>query len=312
MAHALHGYGKGRQPADAGKTTVEIGRLITDRTEEFLAHLPGIREGDSDSIHDARVVSRRLRELLSITPATHETRRAKEVLRQATQRLGIMRDLDSAIELLDRQNRLWAGAAMAIAAVRRQLLPLITLERRALVKAFERFDLTPLTNLTADASARWSIGLPSGRSEIRESVRARIGDRAQRLGKAIEHAAGLYFPNRLHGVRIAVKKLRYTAEAAGELVGWVPGRMARDLRKIQTSLGELRDAHLLRERLRTFLDVTVPTHEVSLLTGAVEADIARGHEAYLARRERLSIIVAVCEDYATRKGRWPFVIHRVA
>ena len=54
-------------------------------------------------------------------------------------------------------------------------------------------------------------------------ARERAARRAQRLGAAIENAAGLYLPDRLHQVRIAVKKLRYTLE----LDRSVPPRLAR-------------------------------------------------------------------------------------
>ena len=51
----------------------------------------------------------------------------------------------------------------------------------------------------------------------RESSIKRSGRRAVALQATMENAGGIYLPDRLHQVRIAVKKLRYVLEIAREL-----------------------------------------------------------------------------------------------
>ena len=289
---------------------MELVTLIVTRAEEFLSHLAGVADGRAESVHDARVVSRKLRELLAIAPEGDGTRRADHVLRDASRHLGVVRDLEVMIEMLDERSRVLPSAALAIAAVRRQVAPQIATEQRALVKTLEDLDLAPLKDLGARGKKNALKVVSFAPVGLRESVRTRIGEHARALREAVEHAGGLYFPNRLHGVRVAIKKLRYTAEASAELAQWRPRHLAGDLRKIQNALGALRDAELLRERLRTFMDAAVPGHECVALAGALEAEIARGHDAYLARRDRLAIIADVCEKFAARADRWRSITWR--
>ena len=56
-------------------------------------------------------------------------------------------------------------------------------------------------------------------------LRGRIARRADELTRAMDHAGGVYFPKRLHGVRVAAKKLRYTAP------NWPARAACRDARR---------------------------------------------------------------------------------
>jgi hypothetical protein len=57
--------------------------LISARADQFFALLPGVRDGLADSIHEARVASRRLRELLPLVGNRDEIRDAEQVARTA-------------------------------------------------------------------------------------------------------------------------------------------------------------------------------------------------------------------------------------
>ena len=53
------------------------------------------------------------------------------------------------------------------------------------------------------------------------------------------------FPNRLHAVRVAAKKLRYSAELAGKGGLWQCEDAVADLKRTQETLGRLHDAEVL-------------------------------------------------------------------
>jgi len=46
----------------------------------------------------------------------------------------------------------------------------------------------------------------------RHEVRRQVDEHAEHATDAITHATRVYFPNRLHEARIALKKFRYAAE----------------------------------------------------------------------------------------------------
>jgi CHAD domain-containing protein len=81
-------------------------------------------------------------------------------------------------------------------------------------------------------------------------ARERAARRAQRLAAAIENAAGLYLPDRLHGVRIAVKKLRYTLELTQRPNASRPSARIRTLKSAQDLLGRMHDLEVLIARTR--------------------------------------------------------------
>ena len=77
-----------------------------------------------------------------------------------------------------------------------------------------------LANVVDDLKSTNSSTKPNGqfeRSSWRWAVDARVARRATRLNQAVDAAGALYLSERLHAVRIAVKKLRYALELATKL-----------------------------------------------------------------------------------------------
>jgi CHAD domain-containing protein len=76
-------------------------------------------------------------------------------------------------------------------------------------------------------------------------IRRRMASRATSLGRAVDRAGGLYAPEALHAVRVAVKKLRYSLEMGrvARIVG--AARAATRLRRYQDLLGEWHDWQIL-------------------------------------------------------------------
>jgi CHAD domain-containing protein len=134
-------------------------------------------------------------------------------------------------------------------------------------------------------------------------ARRRAASRAIRLRTAIDSAAGLYLPDRLHEVRIAVKKLRYGMEVVRELRRSRAAARILTLKRAQDLLGRMHDLEVLIARTRAVQGSPhAPNLRVSAdLDGLVrwlETECRRLHGQYMAARPGL---LAIC-DYVERDG----------
>ena len=126
---------------------------------------------------------------------------------------------------------------------------------------------------------------------------ARLARRATDLLSAIDVANGLYVPERLHDVRIAIKKLRYVVELAGETGR---RRITTDLaalKKAQDILGRLHDLEVLLVWGRDVQTSWSPPGLVAWkavgdLVRAVEDDCRHWHARYLRDRH---VLIAIAE-----------------
>ena len=135
-------------------------------------------------------------------------------------------------------------------------------------------------------------------------ARTRAARRALQLRAAIENAAGIYLPDRLHEVRVAVKKLRYTLELARELRGSRAEAPIRTLREAQDLLGRMHDHEVLIARVRAIQSSsTAPTLKLSgdldRLVRRLETECRQIHGHYMTLRNRL---LAVCDRTIAAAG----------
>ena len=275
--------------------------------EEFHAELPGVKEGDTESIHRARVATRRLREVLPLL--VEETDPMLATIRTAGRALGRARDVDVLAAMLVRAETRMPSAALAVVLARQRIAARQQRSRRRMIKRFESLALEHLQLADASTAAfgRLRERLLNG---WKGTLRSRIEQRAEALSMAVESAGGVYFPNRVHRVRIATKKLRYVVEVADQTGMWRAGAMLHDLRHIQSSLGELHDLQVVDDLMSELEgDAHVNGHIADLRAG-LQADIAELHRHYVGRRERLQAAAAACERFAQHQRRsrrfgWP-------
>src|SRR3954463_16084947 len=91
--------------------------LLAAQLRLLNAQLPGIRDGDVDAIHDGRVATRRIRELLPLCEHRRDTDDdLPRTIRRLGRRLGRIRELDVEIALLTHVERRVprAGTLMAL------------------------------------------------------------------------------------------------------------------------------------------------------------------------------------------------------
>ncbi len=272
-----------------------------------------MRHGNPDALHQTRVASRRLRELLPLLRLEADTTRAlKRRLKRVTRELGSVRELDvlaSMLEDLHSHPQYSSFAVQHVAALvsteraaamdrLAARLPEDKLERivrrlETVIRDRRKPGVTPGPRITA-ARDVWIT-----------AVEARVAFRAGRVRAAIDAAGGIFFPERLHRVRIGLKKLRYAVELLAE------GRrrsMTADLNVLKTAqalLGRLRDLEVLIGRThQTQASMQQPLNlavwgELGALADAVEADCRRLHGRYMRARQKL---ITVADRLATATG----------
>lgn len=265
--------------------------LTARQVEVLLSHLSGVRDASVADVHDARVATRRLRELLPLAAVEvgASTRKACELVRDAGRALGSVRELDTLITLCTGLGDVHPHAAGALAITRTELLHDRDSAARRLVKRLERLDLELLRGEVRSSRAPFLSG-----AGWRRAFGDRLATRAMKLASALTRASGVYMPNRLHRVRIHLKKLRYLAEIAVDTGIWRPAHLRRDAARVQDVLGEIHDRQVLLEHLEA--NGTDP-----LLTTTLRAEIAHGHQLYLAQRERLAAMAEVCRRFGERQ-----------
>ena len=113
---------------------------------------------------------------------------------------------------------------------------------------------------------------------------------------AIDAARTMYVAERLHSVRVALKKFRYATELLVEARNPRASRDVETLKKMQNLLGDLHDREVLIERtlrLQTSVargDLTT-AERLGALADAIEDDCRRLHARYMHERGNLIAIV---------------------
>jgi CHAD domain-containing protein len=242
-----------------------------------------------------------LREAIPVVSASAEGRKLERVMRRLTQSLGPVRELDVALLMLEE----FSGAPDVPRAGVSCLQQVVREERRRLhadmTKAVDRCNVPKLTRKAVAAAKkrdeRAGTGARARDPERLAAARARAARRAERLAAAIENAAGIYLPDRLHDVRIAVKKFRYAMEIARELSGSRATARILTLKKGQDLLGRMHDLEVLIARIRAVQgSPNAPSLRLSAdldrLVRRLETECRQLHGHYIALRPAL---LSICD-----------------
>jgi CHAD domain-containing protein len=289
--------------------------LLKARLDRFSRVLHGVEKGDIRALHRARVASRRLRELLPVLQLDHGTaHKLNRRLRRVTARLGTVRELDVLLLLIDelhisRRSRSAAIGRVGVAIskarddARKRLfrhLPMGGLRRiaRKLDKLVDELanqeDVEPRRSAAAGAQPRRRAD--GAKSGWRWAIEARATKRASRLRAAIDEAGAVYLPERLHDVRIAVKKLRYAVELAGDAAGVKRELDLRVLTRGQEILGRMHDLQMLIDRVRDVQASLAPPslavwRDLDEVVESLDEDCRRLHARYMRARGALLMLV---------------------
>jgi CHAD domain-containing protein len=276
--------------------------LIRQHLRMLKRALPAARDGDADRLHEARVATRRLRERLPLVLPGASRRKLVRKVRHLARVLGPARELDVALQTLDELKSVGEVPAAAVAKLRQ----LMREERERLYAAMRnevaRMDVDKL-HRRAIAAARKGHSNRHGSRDLKPvaAARVRAARRAERLSVAIDNAAGLYLPDRLHDVRLAIKKLRYSLEFVRELTSSRAVARIATLKEAQELLGRMHDLEILIGRVRA-VQGSANASNLQLSAGldrlvrCLETECRTLHGHYVALRKKL---VAVCEHAQT-------------
>ena len=274
--------------------------LLRKRVDQFTRVLDTVEKGDVRSLHLARVASRRMRELVPMLQLDRSvSRKLRRRLRKITSRLGTVRELDVLLIQIDElhvSGRTGGGGLGRVAVrvskardeARKRLseeMPIRDMAR--LARKLERVgdQLAEKEGSSSKATVRnW-----------RWAIEARVAKRASRLAAAMTDAGALYLPDRLHTVRIAVKRLRYAVELSTEAAGARGGADARVLKRGQDVLGRLHDVQTLVDQVRQTQASLAPPNvtvwrELDKLVTSLEDDCRRLHGRYMRIRDDLTAL----------------------
>jgi CHAD domain-containing protein len=228
------------------RVTALVRRAITQSYERLIAHEADLRVGDDpESVHQARVATRRLRSDLVTFQDFVDEHWASELgadLRWLGSELGIVRDIEVQRDRLRAHaGRLPAPEAESARRVIRRLDA-----DRAAAKA----DLLAMLREPRYEQLRAELANAAVNPAFTAAARARAVDalapvvrhRWKKLRRAVNKLGDNPPDEALHAVRVRAKKCRYAAEAAEPAFGKPARRFAGAMADIQDVLGEHHDA----------------------------------------------------------------------
>lgn len=220
--------------------------IFRQRLAKFITPMEGAERGLKTDVHKARVASRRLREILPVMrTGARRDRRAGKLLRRVTRGLGRLRDPDVLVGQLDKLTDLTGDERTGVGQLREEL-------QASRDRAFKKPKRRRLGRLLRRAVRQlerladgWVDRGPSLERQWRRALDLRITERVHGLLQAMDEAGVEAVPERVHRVRIAVKKLRYALELSEELARVPPSGELRRLSRAQALLGRLHDRQVL-------------------------------------------------------------------
>jgi CHAD domain-containing protein len=245
---------------EAGSTAADVVLwYLRDQAAALRGYDAAVRLSEPDSVHQMRVTCRRLRAALQsfrIVLAEDAARYLNEELRWLGQQLGSARDAEVLAEryraeLRELPDELVLGPVQA--RVQAHFAPLRGEAERMLLEALDSDRylelLGELDQLLTDPPVTDEASRPAG--EVLPGAVARAYKRVKkRMRQAAQAADGQARDVALHEARKAAKRARYAAEALVPIGGKAAGKFAKQMKKVQSVLGDHQDAVMARQRAR--------------------------------------------------------------
>jgi len=214
------------------------GRL--DDVRRFEAAFAGDGEPDMDAVHDMRIATRRLRAAIALF-GRGDLAALEDEVKALQDALGEVRDGQVQRRWFARRAEEGNGEGGALVEWAGAGVPKATQRLRRTVRAWQAAVAPSVAHAVPDASGK---GRLQGKRLAKE-LRARLRTLKRRLAAAREDPSA----RAAHQLRIAAKKLRYTAELVRPGFPAAAERMLEALVPLQERLGDLHDTDVRIERL---------------------------------------------------------------
>jgi CHAD domain-containing protein len=230
-----------------------------------------LRKGDTDSIHDLRVISRRIRATLGLfTPVItgKAVKRISKTFQRVTRKLGRLRNIDEAVLYC-------SGLSSPLPVLSRLLHVARGEEMKAVTDVLKLFPRQEMDRLLREIVAELA-GIARDDQALPVYLSETSIQRYQNVYDLLLPATIPENGETRHALRIAIKKWRYLLETLGQLCQRDYCATLETLKEYQTQLGHLNDMVEFAALCDTLI---LPLHESEEMTAALSRDSAQ----YLTR-----------------------------
>jgi CHAD domain-containing protein len=281
----------------------KVRELALRQLNRFISYEAKVLKGDdADAIHDMRVASRRLQQVLDLLypkPRPPELRRLRRQIRRCRQVLGDLRNCDVMLEIVGRSlGRKRSARREAWTAVQHFLLMRRSESFLRAVRKLGKINLAVFyVNLKEflhhdkghnPSAEHHAHGAGALRPSFAKDLTIALESAWSRFEEQIELSHRSPRPEVIHGVRIATKRLRYLLEVFHEF--GVPGSAdaLAWLRRLQNHLGNWHDLIVLEQMLIEMLARPEFLRDHLPLAMEVEKLILRNRENKAEMEEKYS------------------------
>jgi CHAD domain-containing protein len=261
-----------------------VRRAISQSYERLIAHGSDLRVGDDpESVHQARVATRRLRSDLTtfapfVDPAWAAELRGE--LRWLGAELGAVRDIEV------QRDRLRGHAALlppAEAEAARRVIRRLDADREAakfdLLASLAQARYAHVCSQLAAAAAR-PVFTAAADAAASRALSGVVRGRWKKIRRAVDDLGDNPPDEALHAVRARAKRCRYAAEACEPAFGKPARRLAKAMGRVQDVLGEHHDAVVAGAWLAKTAHECSPTEAYAIgMLAQVELGAARAARA---------------------------------
>jgi CHAD domain-containing protein len=231
---------------DPGEHPLEVARrLLSVQYKTIITNVDGAIAGeDPEHLHRIRVAIRRLRGLLRVfRKCMPDTAPINETLRQLGDVLGPPRDLDVWVAFLQsdevadqlKGNRRWPAFVQHHEQVRRLQQPTVRRELHGARFMAMRSRLATLLHVQRPPL------LEAGRSMTLEALVAKRLLKEMRRVRDLAPQRHKDEPEKLHRLRVALRRARYVGESFGPVLGKAAGKLTSRLHQVEKPLAEIHD-----------------------------------------------------------------------
>lgn len=306
------GGARGDSERTNGSEWTTLRSLALRHLDRFVGLEPRVLRGDSaKAIHDIRVASRRLQELLDLlypAPQPREIQKLCRKIRRSRRALSEVRNCDVLLARVDKtlkhkrtaRREAWeavrdhlASRRLKIATKALRRLSRVNLAafyvrlKEYLVPEESEMNVPPVASPASDAAPQ-IIAFPDERAARR--LPRRLAESVERDWQAFEARLAESHRDRssklIHRARIATKRLRYLVEVARRFQVAGSGEALAGLRRLQRCLGDWHDLEVLEQRMLEM--VARPEFLRQQLSTAMEVErlVVRGRAAKRRLEER--------------------------